>query len=114
MPRKGRATPCPVVALSESPMRQLLSPSRALQVSVTPTISLQDSGPVFDSLNYCDRSNSGFFWKSTTFVCKTQDFLQAVKDAERALFARIQLSRSWARYPGRPRAFFGEPHVETV
>ena len=33
---------------------------------------------------------------------------------ERADFAWIQLGHSRACYPGRPRVFFGEPHVVTV
>ena len=61
--------------------------------------------------------NPDFSGKVPHFSAKHKIFLQAVKYAERALFARIQLGRSWARYPGLPRAFFGEPqlpHVVTV
>jgi hypothetical protein len=61
-----------------------------------------------------ERSKSGFFWKVPHFSAKHKIFLQAIKYAERALFAHIQLGQSWARYPGRPRAFFGEPHAVTV
>ncbi len=59
-------------------------------------------------------ANPDFPGKVPHFSAKHKIFLQAVKYAERALFARIQLGRSWARYPCRPRAFFGEPHVVTV
>jgi hypothetical protein len=52
--------------------------------------------------------------KGLHFPAKCKIFPLTVKDAETALFARIQLGRSWARYPGRPRAFFGEPHVVSV
>ena len=58
--------------------------------------------------------NTDFSAKGPHFSAKRKIFPLTVKDAERALFARIQLGRSWARYPGRPRAFFGEPHVVTV
>jgi hypothetical protein len=59
-------------------------------------------------------ANPDFSGKVQQFSAKHKIFLQAVKYAERALFARIQLGRSWARYPGRPRAFFGEPHVDVT
>jgi hypothetical protein len=49
--------------------------------------------------------NPDFSGKVPHFSAKHKIFLQAVKQSEMALFARIQL---------RPRAFFGEPHVETV
>ncbi len=55
-----------------------------------------------------------FSEKGPHFSAKCKIFLQAVKYAERALFSRIQLGRSWARYPGCPRAFFGEPHVDVT
>ncbi len=55
-----------------------------------------------------------FSAKGPHFSAKRKIFPLTVKDAERALFARIQLGRSWAGYPGRPRAFYGEPHVVTV
>ncbi len=58
--------------------------------------------------------NTDFCGKIPHFSAKLKIFLQTVRDAERALFARIQLGWSWARYPGRPRAFYGEPHVVTV
>jgi len=58
--------------------------------------------------------NTDFSAKGLHFSAKCKIFPLTVKDAERALFARIQLGRSRARYPGRPRAFFGEPHVVTV
>jgi hypothetical protein len=55
-----------------------------------------------------------FSAKGPHFSAKRKIFPLTVKDAERALFARIQLGRSWARYPGRPCAFFGEPHVDVT
>ncbi len=55
-----------------------------------------------------------FSGKGPHFSAKRKILLLTVKDAERAHFARIQLGRSRARYPGRPRAFFGEPHVVIV
>ena len=55
-----------------------------------------------------------FSAKGPHFSAKCKIFPLTVKDAERALFARIQLGRSWARYPGSPRAFFGEPHVDVT
>jgi hypothetical protein len=55
-----------------------------------------------------------FSGKVPHLSAKRKIFLQTVKDAKRALFARIQLSQSWARYPGCPRAFFGEPHVDVT
>ncbi len=58
--------------------------------------------------------NPDFSAKIPHFPAKHKIFLQTVKDAERVLLARIQLGRSRARYLGRPRAFFGEPHVVTV
>ncbi len=58
--------------------------------------------------------NTDFCAKGPHFSAKRKIFPLTVKDAERALFARIQLGRSWARYPGRPRAFFGEPHVDVT
>jgi hypothetical protein len=47
-------------------------------------------------------ANPDFSGKVPHFSAKHKIFLQAVKYAETALFARIQLGRSWARYPGRP------------
>ena len=58
--------------------------------------------------------NPDFSGKVPHFSAKDKIFLLTVKDAESALFARIQLGQSWARYPGRLRAFFGEPHVVSV
>jgi hypothetical protein len=58
--------------------------------------------------------NPDFSAKGPHFSVKRKIFLLTVENVERALFARIQLGRSKARYPGRPRAFFGEPHVVTV
>ncbi len=55
-----------------------------------------------------------FSGKGPHFSAKHKIFLLTVKDEERALFARIQLGRSRARNPGRPRAFFGEPQVVIV
>ena len=42
-------------------------------------------------------ANPDFSGKVPHFSAKHKIFLQAVKYAERALFARIQLGRSWAR-----------------
>ena len=58
--------------------------------------------------------NPDFSAKGPHFSAKRKIFLQTVKDAEWAHFARIQLGQSRARYPGRPRVFIGEPHVVTV
>ncbi len=58
--------------------------------------------------------NTDFSTKGPHFSAKCKILPQTVKDAERALFARIQLGPSWAQYPGRPRAFFGEPHVDVT
>jgi hypothetical protein len=58
--------------------------------------------------------NPDFSGKIPHFSAKHKIFLLRVKDSERAFFARIQLGRSWARYPGRPRAFLGEPHVDVT
>ena len=58
--------------------------------------------------------NTDFSANGPHFSAKCKIFPLTVKDAEGALFARIQLGWSRTRYPGRPRAFFGEPHVDVT
>jgi hypothetical protein len=58
--------------------------------------------------------NTDFSAKGPHFSANCKIFPLTVKDAETALFIRIQSRRSRARYPGSPCAFCGEPHVVTV
>ena len=55
-----------------------------------------------------------FASKEPPFSAKSKIFPLPVKDAERALFIRIQFRRSSPHYPGLPCAFFGEPHVDVT
>ncbi len=61
-----------------------------------------------------DSSKSGFSAKSPHFPTKCWIFPLTIKEAERALFIRIQFRRGRPRYHGRPCAFFFGPHVVTV
>ncbi len=56
-------------------------------------------------------SKSGFFWKNTTFFCETQDFSA---NSQRFGKGPFRPDTARPRYPGRPRAFFGEPHVDVT
>ncbi len=67
-----------------------------------------------DYINTMERTNvakTDFPAKGLHFSERSKIFALPVKDAERALFIRIQFRQSRPRYPGCPCAFFGEPHI---